>query len=295
MLNEGIGLVRNVGAIGTMDGYLILARVKQAQGDARAAQQVMDTVHKIATRFDASDLDDLMADLHQASLWLVQGNVAAADRWHREWVARRRKNNEKMPYVLKELDQILYARILLARGRSEECLKAAGQLEKDAQKLGRNGVVLESLLLQSLACSVRGDKERALQSLERALSIAEPEAYLRIFLDEGPAMAKLLYDSVERGIHREYVGHVLSRFPATRDIRHPPKDSEGLIEPLSHRELDVLRLIAGGASNKEVARQLFISLPTVKWHASNIYGKLGVQNRTQAVAKARVLGLLSPS
>jgi LuxR family maltose regulon positive regulatory protein len=295
MLNEGIGLVRNQGLIGTLDGYLTLARVKQAQGDEQTAQQVMDTVHKIATRFDASDLDDLMADLHQARLWLVQGKVEAAERWHREWATRRRRNNEKLPYVLKELNQILYARILLARGRSEECLKAAGQLEKGAHKLGRNGVVLESLLLQSLACSRAGDNERALQTLERALAIAEPEAYLRVFLDEGPLMAKLLYESAERGIHREYVGHVLSHFPPTRGINRPPEDSQPLIEPLSQRELDVLRLLAGGASNKEVARQLFISLPTVKWHASNIYGKLGVQNRTQAVAKARALGLLSPA
>ena len=106
---------------------------------------------------------------------------------------------------------------------------------------------------------------------------------------------ELLYEAAERDVHREYVGRLLSLFPPDRVARQPIGDSQLLIEPLSQRELDVLRLLAGGSTNKEVARQLYISLPTVKWHASNIYGKLGVQNRTQAVAKARALGLLSPS
>jgi len=287
-LNEGIELVRNLGVIGTLDGYIALARVKQAQGKPREAQQVMDTVHKIATRFDASDLDDLMVDLHRARLWLVQNQVDAAERWHSEWVARRNKNDESLPYVLQELDQILHARILLARGEAEGCMRVARQRQKDADKLGRTGVVLETLILQCLAASVQGNKEQALHTLEQALSIAEPEEYLRIFLDEGPPMAQLLYQAAELGIHREYVGRILSAFP-------PIRESQQLIEPLSQRELEVLLILAQGSSNKEVARRLFISLPTVKWHTSNIYGKLGVQNRTQAVAKARALGLLPQS
>ena len=294
-LNEGIELVRNLGVIGTLDGYIALARVKQAQGNPREAEQVMDTVHKIATRFDASDLDDLMVDLHRARLWLLQDQVEAAERWHSEWVARRRKNDESLPYVLQELDQILHARILLARGNPEGCLKVARQLQKDADKLGRTGVVLETLLLQCLASSAKGAKEQALHTLEQALSIAEPEAYLRIFLDEGPPMARLLYDAAERGIHRDYVGRILAVFPSKREGQGPAGTAEQIIEPLSQRELEVLQILAKGSSNKDVARQLFISLPTVKWHTSNIYGKLGVQNRTQAVAKARALGLLASS
>jgi LuxR family maltose regulon positive regulatory protein len=294
-LNEGIELVQNLGVIGTLDGYIALARVKQAQGNPRAAQQVMDTVHKIATRFDASDLDDLMVDLHRARLWLVQDQAEAAERWHSEWVARRQRNDESLPYVLQELDQILHARILLARDKPEGCLKVAKQLQKDADKLGREGVVLETLILQCLASSAKGDKEKALQTLERALSFAEPEGYLRIFLDEGSPMARLLYEAAERGIRREYAGRILSLFPPSREGHRPTGPAEQLIEPLSKRELEVLQLLSQGSSNKEVARQLFISLPTVKWHTSNIYGKLGVQNRTEAVAKAGALGLLSPS
>lgn len=295
LLNEGIELVRKLGVIGTLDGYIALARVKQAQGDPRGAQQVMDTLDKIATRFDASNLDDLMVDLHHARLWLAQDQVEAAERWYNEWLARRRRDNESLPYVLRELDQILHARLLLARGKSEGCLKVARQLRKDADKLGRNGIVLETLVIECLASSAQGNKEQALKTLEQALSIAEPEQYLRIFLDEGPPMAQLLYEAAEQGIHGEYVGRILSVFPPSRDGKRTAGVSQQLIEPLSQRELEVLQLLARGSSNKEVARQLFISLPTVKWHASNIYGKLDVQNRTEAVAKARALGLLSPS
>ena len=294
LLNDGIELVRNLGVIGTLDGYIALARVKQAQGDPREAQKVMDTVHKIATRFDASELDDLMVDLHRARLWLVQNQVQAAERWHDDWVARRQRTNEHLPYVLQELDQILHTRILLAKGKLDDCLKVTRQLQKNADKLGRNGVVLESLVLQCLAFSAKGDMEQALHSLEQALSFAEPQEYLRIFLDEGPPMAQLLYEAANRGVHREYVGRILSVFPPDRPHQRPAGAAEQLIEPLSQRELEVLQLLARGSSNKEVARQLFISLPTVKWHTSNIYGKLGVQNRNQAVAKARALGLLTP-
>jgi LuxR family maltose regulon positive regulatory protein len=194
---------------------------------------------------------------------------------------------------LNELDQILYARIRIAQGKPGDCLKVVRQLLRDADKLGRNGIVLEALVLQCRAYWDQGNKEQALQILERALSIAEPENYLRIFLDEGEPMAQLLYEAANRGIQRKYVGRILAAFPPSRQTQ--TGTSEELIEPLSQRELDVLQLLAQGSSNKEVARQLFISVPTVKWHTSNIYGKLGVRNRTQAVAKARALGLLSAS
>ena len=108
-------------------------------------------------------------------------------------------------------------------------------------------------------------------------------------------MAQPLYEAANRGVHREYVGRILSVFPPARPHQQPAGATEQLIEPLSPREFEGLQLLARGSSNKEVARQLFISLPTVKWHTSNIYGKLGVQNRTQAVAKARALGLLASS
>jgi len=290
-LNNGINLVQELGVIGALDGYIALARVKQAQGYPQEAEQVMDAVHKIATRFDASELDDLLVDLHRAHLWLCQGKTEAAVRWYNEWRHQSDRVEERRPYVLEELSQLFQARIELAQGNPAASLKILKQLEKTASKLGRNGVVIESLVVQCLAHRKLNDSEQALAALNSALILAESEGYMRIFLDEGPEMAQLLYEAANRGIMPEYTGRLLAAFPLSPESRK--EASEELIEPLSPRELEVLRLLAEGASNKEVARRLYISLPTVKWHTSNIYGKLGVQNRMQAAAKARALGIVS--
>jgi LuxR family maltose regulon positive regulatory protein len=142
-----------------------------------------------------------------------------------------------------------------------------------------------------LALQAQGDLDRALALLERALSLAEPEGYVRVFVAEGEPVARLLYLAAERGIAPAYAGRLLAALPALEPAVQEPQAE--MLEPLSERELDVLRLIAKGLSNKEIAERLVVSLRTVKWHASNIYGKLAVKNRTQAVAKARSLGILS--
>jgi LuxR family maltose regulon positive regulatory protein len=293
MLRDGIELVKRLGVMGIVDGYNALARVKQSQGRLVEAEQILDTIQKIAIRFDASELDDLQVDLQRARLWIAQGKIEAAARWQSEWADRRVKTHEKLPYVLSELDQILQARILLAQGKSGDCLNIAGQLQKSAEELDRNGVVIEALVLKCLASRHQNNYEEALKALDRALALAEPEGYMRIFLDEGSPMAQLLYEAASRGIRKEYTGRILSNFPLHREGRKARSLTDDLIEPLSQREIEVLQLLAEGASNKEVARRLFISLPTVKWHTSNIYGKLAVQNRTEAVAKAGALGLIS--
>jgi LuxR family maltose regulon positive regulatory protein len=127
-------------------------------------------------------------------------------------------------------------------------------------------------------------------SLERALTLAEPEGYVRLFIGEGPPMARLLAEAADRGVMADYAGRLLSVFDGESQIASP--DSQPLIEPLSDRELEVLHLIAQGLSNREIAERLYLALSTVKGHNRVIYGKLGVQRRTEAVARARELGLL---
>ncbi|MBN1886554.1 MAG: hypothetical protein JW850_01135 [Thermoflexales bacterium] len=131
-----------------------------------------------------------------------------------------------------------------------------------------------------------------MDALERALALAEPQGYVRTFVDEGPSMARLLYQAAGRGAP-EYTGRLLAAFgqPSGEQPGLAAKQ-RGLVEPLSERELDVLRLIAEGLSNRDIAARLVISLSTVKGHTSQIYGKLAVHNRTQALAKARGLGIL---
>ena len=159
--------------------------------------------------------------------------------------------------------------------------------------------MLEILVLQALAHEAQGNIPPALVSLERALVLAEPEGYLRIFVDEGPPMVRLLYEALSRGIAPDYVQRLLAAFPGADLGEAAPPSTQApkseLVEPLSEREIEVLQLIAEGLTNQEIAARLYLSLHTVKVHARNIYGKLGVKNRTQAVARGRTLGILSPT
>jgi LuxR family maltose regulon positive regulatory protein len=152
---------------------------------------------------------------------------------------------------------------------------------------------IETLALESLAFQALGDIDQALYCLGHALSLAEPEGFVRVFADKGEPMARLLYQAAERRIAPEYAGRLLAAFPAVEPAPTAlSRPSPEMIEPLSEREREVLLLIAEGLSNREIAQRLFLSLSTVKVHTYNIYGKLGVHSRTQAVAKARALGIL---
>jgi LuxR family maltose regulon positive regulatory protein len=165
-----------------------------------------------------------------------------------------------------------------------------------AQEIGKRQTELEALILLALVLSTQGETNQALVHLEEALSIGEPEGYVRIFVDEGPPMARLLYEALTRRIAPEYVQRLLAAFPQTEaeqvDSSPIQPTASELIEPLSEREIEVLQLIAEGLTNPEIAARLYLSLNTVKVHTRNIYGKLGVNNRTQAAARARALGIL---
>ena len=141
-----------------------------------------------------------------------------------------------------------------------------------------------------MAFQAQGDTVQALGALEQALTLAEPEGYVRTFIDEGEPMAKLLRRALSEGIAPSYVSRLLAAFGETAEPRSTV--AQPLVEPLSERELEVLRLIAAGLSNAEIAEELFIAVSTVKSHINHIYGKLGATNRIQAVAQAQELGLL---
>jgi LuxR family maltose regulon positive regulatory protein len=190
-------------------------------------------------------------------------------------------------------------RILLAQNKTGEALDFLEELLEAAESKERMGHVIEVLILQALAFEARGETERALAALERSLALAEPEGYVRTFVDEGAPMAVLLTKLLEErrdGTSPWYVDRLLTQIladAAASEGRSPRRaDGSPLLEPLSERELEVLRLIADGLSNREIAQRLFVSVGTVKAHVNHVYGKLLVRSRTQAVARARELQLI---
>ena len=183
----------------------------------------------------------------------------------------------------------------IAQGQLDEADAVLGRLLGPAQSFGRTWRVIEILMLQALAFQAGGDSDQAMTTLEGALTLAQAGGFIRIFVDEGPPMASLLYEALAKGISPDYIRQLLAAFP---DIT--PEQTQNLqttetewIEPLSERELEVLQLIAEGLPNKEIAAKLYLSLNTVKAHTRTIYSKLDVNSRIQAAAKARALGLIA--
>jgi LuxR family maltose regulon positive regulatory protein len=188
---------------------------------------------------------------------------------------------------------------MLAQGKPDEAIVGLTRSLAAAETSGRLGTAIEMRILRSLALQRQGDIQKAEADLERALALAEPEGYVRVFLDEGQPMQMLLGQWLAHagsGSLRDYAIRLLSQFDAephtitaAQEKRSP---ADNLVEPLTQRELEVLHLMALGKTNQEIARQLIVSPGTVKAHTASIYRKLDVANRTEAVARARQLGIL---
>jgi LuxR family maltose regulon positive regulatory protein len=273
-----------------------MARLREAQGDLGGALDLLDQAERLYDGNFSPNVRPLAT--RKTRVWLAQGRLDQTLRWAHE---QSLSVDDDLSYM-HEFDHITLARVLLARYRSDRAgcslLEAIGLLERlltAAQEGGRTGSAIEILTLQALARQTQGDLPAALASLERALKLAEPEGYIRIFVDEGAPMAQLLSEAVARGIMPDYTGKLMAAFEVeerkSEDKSYLPP-AQPLIEPLSQRELEVLQLMAQGLSNREIGEQLFLALSTVKGHNRNIFDKLQVQRRTEAVARARELGLL---
>jgi LuxR family maltose regulon positive regulatory protein len=299
-LSAGVELSQGRLAIVTGQAYQTLARVKQALGDPSGARDALQRAERSMRGWKTPEIAAEIA-AHRARLSLVQRDLPAALRW----VHLSEIRSSKEPAYLHEFELLTLARVLIAQGSAEsdskplhEALELLKQLFQTAQAGERMGRVIEISMLQALAHSrisasglMEADREETFAALERALVQAEPQGYVRMFVDEGESMARLLYEAAARGIVPEYAGRLLAAFPDLTSVKPSPATDE-LVETLSPRELEVLGLIAEGQSNHEIAENLHLSLHTVKVHCSHIYGKLGVKSRTQAVAKAQSLGIL---
>ena len=278
--------------------YVAMARIKEAQGDLDGALDLLDEAERQYVESPDPDVRPVAA--LKTRVWVAQGRLTEALGWTRE---RGLSAHDDLSY-LREFEHITLARVLLARYKSDreeryihEAMGLLERLLKAAEAGGRMGSVIEILVLQALAHEAQGDSPSALVPLERALSLAEPEGYVRIFVDEGLPMARLLYEALSQGVESDYIRRLLAAFPVAESEQTASSPMRGskseLVEPLSERELEVLQLIAEGLTNQEVATRLYLSLHTVKVHARNIFTKLAVKNRAQAVARGRALGILS--
>jgi LuxR family maltose regulon positive regulatory protein len=190
--------------------------------------------------------------------------------------------------------------VLLAQDKPDQAFRLLQQLREAAQVAGRGGSEIEILTLQAMALRERGEEERAVSTLTQALTLAEPEGYVRTFVEEGPQIATLLAEVLEahQRRHRELSDHPSAHYlrkllAALEQVASgtTPLTAE-LPEPLSERELEVLQLIAAGKSNRRIAQELFVTVGTVKTHIRNIYRKLDAHSRTQALVRARELDLI---
>jgi LuxR family maltose regulon positive regulatory protein len=297
---EGIELAAKWEEMGTFTGYISLACVQQALGDQEAAREAIQKAWQTAKGFEGMEMASVVVGVYQARLWIQQGDYHAALHWAEERGLKGRieageleKGSRTVPFLYAALEYMAYAEACIAQDRPAEALAILSPLLQVTEAGGWTMFTIETLALESLAFQALGDVDRALYCLERARSLAEPEGFVRLFVDKGQPMARLLYQAAERGIAPEYASRLLAAFPAVESApTAPSKPPSEMIEPLSEREREVLLLIAEGLSNREIAQRLFLSLSTVKVHTYNMYGKLGVHSRTQAVAKARTLGIL---
>jgi LuxR family maltose regulon positive regulatory protein len=316
---EGIRLGRNDGDAATVcDSYILLAKIHQARGDLDGALDALDEAEQLQRRHNLGDGAAGLIAAHRVRVWLAQGNLQAAAQWSQkwklDWMAR--------PTDVDETQVLMLARVFIAQYRSDEALELLAPVLSAAEAKGWVDTIIRALVLQSLALDQQGDSEQAVTILARSLKLAERERYIRIFISEGAPMIRLLLRVREARQNGdldstiapalEYVngllvilgvapGAVLENEPkvekshssnGSNSLHLSPNLVVNLPTPLSEREVEVLRLIAEGKSNSGIADSLYISVSTVKTHINNLYSKLGVETRTQALARAREYHLL---
>jgi LuxR family transcriptional regulator, maltose regulon positive regulatory protein len=299
---EGIALSRRLVYTPPLaTGLVTLAWIRQAQEDPAGALDALGEAERIhLSPVIVGLINPVPAE--RARLALAQDDLDTATRWTRT----RGLGPDDEPGYPREHEYLVLARVLVARQAPGQALGLLEWLGAQAATQRRTAGLMEVRALEALARAAGGDQPGALAALAEALALAAPEGYVRVFVDEGQPMAALLRQLLAdrrqehpapAGAPRDQLARLVDAFeqaslPVRGAVRRGGVVVAGLVEPLSARELEVLQLLAGGAPNRAIAEELVVTLDTVKRHVSNLFNKLGVANRTQAVARARELGLL---
>jgi LuxR family maltose regulon positive regulatory protein len=289
---EGVDLMQGWGrSFEMVSGCTTLASILLAQDDVGAARQALQRAEEIAARHPHyAKLNSLVRGC-RVGLWLAQAGPEPAA----QQALQVRLGEHGAPPIFREREQIVLARVHVAGQSWDPALSLLAPLADAAEAGGRFGRLVEILVLQALAWQGQGQAARAVAALARALAFGGPEGIVRPFVDGGPAMVPLLQQAAARGVTARYVNELLAAFGTGDSMSASPPSSpktSALVEPLSGRERQVLQLMGEGRSHREIAAALVVTINTVKKHAANIYGKLGVHSRTQAVVRAQELGLL---
>lgn len=276
------------------NGWFVYASILYAIGDLDGAlDAIREATHTFQEFSPADRVHALEAVIHTA-----KGDFTRAE----DWIKRSGLSAEDMPDFLHQAEYFHFARILAAQGKLDEARQILDRLVICAEEAGTVILLLNYITLQAVIILDLGDKEKALSLIRRALGLAEAEGFVRVFINKGPGMEKLLHEAVAAGIHPDYARELLGKFGDAIGIASKEKPRPGattedkmrqvMVEPLSERELEILRLLEGSLNTPEIARELYISVGTVRTHIKNIYRKLDASRRTEAVQHAREMGLI---
>ena len=270
-------------------GYAALVRIKHAFGDADAA---MEAVEKMTKRYPPGTTVGIYAASWKGRLFLARNDIDSL----RQWVSSGEVplDTSAMPDYWNETPYLVLAAARIALGEVGQLPELLRHLAERAEAQGRTNNLINISALAALALMADGNDDDALGLLQKALSLARPEVYIRTFVDHGPAMKLLLRQAARTSAAKDYINQLLDAFPSARSGGLDPINPQGAShgEHLNQREREILRLMAAGLSNPKIAGQLYLSLNTVKWYTRGIYGKLGVAGRAEAVNRARDLNAL---
>jgi LuxR family maltose regulon positive regulatory protein len=288
LLEKGAELIARGEDVTAMQmGHAFMARALFAQGDVDGVQDLVRRMEYLAEETAMSGWIQYWIVALRLRVYLARDDLASAARLAEEIGL----SIDEAPTYVREMAYSPLIQLYIAQGRPEATMGLLARLLQAAEDAGRWGRVIATLALRASALTVQGDVDAALADLARALSLAEAEGYVRVFVEQGPAMAHLLRRAATRGVAPEVASRLLAEFDLATEDAYP--EEQPLIEPLSERELEVLRFLETDLTMEEIGQELFIARSTVRSHVKSVYGKMNVHSRRDAVRRARALGLLS--